>query len=188
MRLDDTSCLVNAHINSLSFFDRRARGRFATVKKLVIGIAFLLLGGCGPVRVAAPAVPLLERSQAASVALAADDAWRLAMSVADASALPAVFAARALDLARARVAEMRRRGARLEEQLLSRRLVHWRGGRGEGQAVLEVRAVQRLMFGTAPAAVWAQVLRQWSLGLAWVAGGWRVVAAGELAPDSWWRA
>src|SRR5438067_3221536 len=146
----------------------------------------LFLAGCGPV--STPPLPALQRIQAERVAIEADDVWRAALSGGDAARLGGVFGARALALAAARVAEMRRRGDRLEEKLLDRRLVHWSGGSGRGQAVLQVQAVQRLLSAASPAAAWTEVLRQWSLAIAWVARAWRVVAAAELPPDRWWPA
>jgi hypothetical protein len=82
---------------------------------------------------------------------------------------------------------MRRQGVRLEERLLTRRLVHWSGEPGHALTVLEVSVEQRLIAARTAVPPWSRVLRQWSLTLEWLAGAWRVVGASELRPESWWR-
>jgi hypothetical protein len=131
--------------------------------------------------------PILSARAVEELVAAADDALDQAQSDGQAGRLEAVLGGESLARARRLLQERARRGERLEARSVDRRLVHWSRRGGELEAVLQVRAEERLTTTAESSAAWARILRQWWTRLSWSGGGWLVVDDQDLAPDRWYQ-
>ena len=131
-----------------------------------------------------PPDPAVRRAEMEAAALRADDVRRSVLAGSNPSGLASAFAGAALAAERARALELARRGTRVEETSVRRRLVHWSDAGGL-QVVIEISVQQRLLSGGQPA-TWAASLRQWSVDLRREGGALLVTRAADLPPPAWW--
>jgi hypothetical protein len=159
----------------------------------LVALLALTLAGCGSgppasvTRMAAAASSPSPASTADAVAaaLGADDALRAAYAEADDRPLLGLFGGPALAAARRDLAGLAARGARREERLVERRVVHQAPAGADAEVVLQVRAEQRLVTKAADPP-WVTVLRQWRVRVHRGAAGWVVEEDQDLRPDQWW--
>jgi hypothetical protein len=160
------------------------------VKTLWLLAAALTLSGCQPPLAAAVRAAAAEMApstaELSALVMHADDARRAAFTTADPRLLEPYFGGRSLLALRLQVAQLANRGLRRDEAVDSRRVVHTGGSPGHPEAVLEIRARQR-MVGGGSAGAWATVLRQWRAGVARQGEAWVVVDDGDLPPPAWWH-
>jgi hypothetical protein len=160
------------------------------VKLLWLLAAALMLSACQPPLATAVRGAAAELAPSAAelnaLVLHADDARRAAFASADPRPLEPYFGGRSLFGLRLQVASLASRGQRREELVDARRVVHTGGSPGHPEAVLQIRARQRLVAGGS-AGSWATTLRQWRAGVARQGEAWLVVDDGDLPPPAWWR-
>ncbi len=160
--------------------------------RLVLLAVCLLMGACGGRSAVAhsdSSLPVPEPSASAelpaSTAIRADDALRVAYAHADDRPLAGLLSGAALVAVRRDLAAMAARGARREEQLDSRQVVHQSVRGQDAEVVLQVRVRQRMLAGGANPP-FVNVLRQWRAHLHEGPEGWVIVEAQDLRPDQWW--
>lgn len=151
--------------------------------RILIALAAVLCLACGATA-ADPAPAALDEAAATALMTAADAARGRALA-GDPSGLEASFRGPALVLLRRQAAAARFR-TRIEERVVSDRLVHLGGSPGAVEAVLEVQSDVR-PAGAAAEAPWSRSARQWWGLLRPGASGWRVEQSQDLPPDHWWR-
>lgn len=150
----------------------------------------VLVSGCGAVP-ARPAGPAPASPAAADVGGAVDaatraqEALRLAYAHADERPLSGLFTGEALVAIRRDLAAMAARGARREEEVESRAVLHQAVEGSQAEVVIEVHARDRLISGGS-GSPFVSVLRQWRAHLRQGVDGWVVDAAADLRPDQWW--
>jgi hypothetical protein len=153
-------------------------------------VAAATLSGCQPPLAAAVRAAAAEMAPSAAelttLVMNADDARRAAFATADPRPLEPYFGGRSLFALRLQVAQLASRGRRREEAVDARRLVHIGSAPGHPEAVLQIRARQRVVE-AGSAGAWATVLRQWRAGVARQGEAWLVVDDGDLPPPAWWR-
>jgi len=157
--------------------------RLGCIALLIPALAFSV--ACLPV-VEALRAPALDRVGGEKLLLAADSARAAAFAAADPGPLRQIFADAAIAPLAPELADLHRHGARVEEQDSSRRLVHWVGGAGSFEGVLEVAGQERVAVGADPGS-WSRIARQWFAALRWSGARWLVVDARDLPPAQWWR-
>jgi hypothetical protein len=153
---------------------------------LVLLPLLLLASACAPA-VAVLRLPVLDREGAAALLDAAEVAQADAYASADPRPLRVLFSDAAIAGLTSELARLRQRGQRIEERAASRRLVHWAGGEGAGEGVLEVAGEQRVVLVAGPPRSWSRIVRQWWAAVHWNGGRWQVHRSADLPPDQWWK-
>lgn len=160
-------------------------------RKLGGVLAGLLMIACGagirPASAPADWVPTLDLPSAERIALAADDARRLAYERDDPAPLEGHYAPALLALESHHLAGLAQRGSAVEETPRERRVVHLGAAAGRAEIVLSVGGRQRRAAPGILARPWSAFLRQWDLELVWEGGRWLVDAERDLPPDRWWK-
>ena len=161
------------------------------VARLLASVAAILLGmacGLGPAAAlsSSGSPPSVEREAAVDLALAADDARRLAFLRNDAAPLAGLYAPALLKAETARLTIFAGRGTALEETVAERRVVHSRVEAGRAEVVLALKGQSRRLAAGAAARPWSAFFRQTALEIAFFEGRWLVEGVQDLAPASWW--
>lgn len=159
--------------------------------RLLATVVALLLGASCEVSAAAEppppgSLPSLDQGAAAGLALAADDARRLAYLRNDPAPLSALYSPALLRAEAARLAIFAGRGTALEETVGERHVVHARVEAGRAEVVLALQGQSRRVAAGGAVRSWSAFFRQTAVEISFAEGRWLVEGVEDLAPARWW--